>query len=178
MIMSVTLPGARAERQAAWIKGGRVMSNRSDDAKLIFAAYTHYRRWISALLPTVIPDVDVSYQQLNVLYFVRVENASMADIARTLGVAPTVITGLVDRLEARGMIRRESHPSDRRRIQLVLTERGNEISTQVERAITERIESQIALLDADERTHLREGLVLFGRVMSELESQLQQTTTD
>ena len=150
------------------------MSNRSDDAKLIFAAYTHYRRWITSLIPTVIPDVDVSYQQLNVLYYVRVEDASMADIARTLGVAPTVITGLVDRLEARGLIRRESHPNDRRRIQLVLTERGHEISTQVEQAVAARIEAQVEQLDAGEQEHLREGLVLLGQLMIDLEAQIQQ----
>lgn len=145
---------------------------RSDDAKLIFSAITHYRRWISLLIPTVIPDVDVSYQQLNVLYYVRVEDASMAEIARVLGVAPTVITGLVDRLESRDLIRREPHPTDRRRIQLVLTERGIEISTLVESAIADRIEQQIGTLAADQQQHLRDGLLLFGKLTADLEHQL------
>lgn len=148
------------------------MASRSDDAKLIFSAIAHYRRWISLLIPTVIPDVDVSYQQLNVLYYVRVEDASMAEMARVLGVAPTVITGLVDRLEARGLIRRESHPSDRRRIQLVLTERGDEISKLVETAIASRIEQQIGSLDADQQRHLRDGLTLFEQLTTNLEDQL------
>lgn len=151
---------------------------RSDDAKLIFAAITHYRRWIGLLIPTVIPDVDVSYQQLNVLYFVRVEDASMADIARVLGVAPTVITGLVDRLEVRGLIRREPHPTDRRRIQLVLTERGIEISSMVEQAVASRIEQQISTLDAGQQQRLRDGLVLFGQLTSDLEDQLSSEIDD
>jgi len=146
------------------------MGARSEDTKLIFSAITHYRRWISTLLPTIIPDVDISYQQLNVLYYVRVENASMADIARVLGVAPTVITGLVDRLEARGLIRRESHPTDRRRIQLVLTERGTAISQQVEKEIARRIEEQVSALDAEQQRHLREGLELFERLVVDLEA--------
>jgi DNA-binding MarR family transcriptional regulator len=146
------------------------MGARSEDTKLIFSAITHYRRWISTLLPTIIPDVDISYQQLNVLYYVRVENASMADIARVLGVAPTVITGLVDRLEARGLIRRESHPTDRRRIQLVLTERGTAISERVEKEIAQRIEAQVSVLDADQQHHLREGLELFERLVVDLEA--------
>ena len=151
---------------------------RSDDAKLIFAAITHYRRWIGLLIPTVIPDVDVSYQQLNVLYFVRVEDASMADIARVLGVAPTVITGLVDRLEVRGLIRREPHPTDRRRIQLVLTERGIEISSMVEQAVASRIEQQISTLDAGQQQRLRDGLLLFGQLTSDLEQQLSSEIDD
>ncbi len=144
---------------------------RSVDAKLIFSSFTHYRRWINSLIPVVIPDVDVSPQQLNVLYYVRTENASMADIARVLGVAPTVITGLVDRLEARGLIRRESHPSDRRRIQLVLTERGHEISTQVEAAVTAGIQRQAQTLDAEQQQHLGEGLRLLETLMTDLEAQ-------
>jgi DNA-binding MarR family transcriptional regulator len=147
------------------------MVDRSEDTKLIFSAITHYRRWLSMLIPTIIPEVDVSYQQLNVLYYVRAEDASMADIARVLGVAPTVITGLVDRLESRGLIRRESHSTDRRRIQLVLTEQGHEISQRVEREITARIAKQIGLLPPERQEHLREGLMLFEQLTTELEGQ-------
>lgn len=150
------------------------MSSRSGDAKLIFSAYTHYRRWLASLIPTVIPDIEVSYQQLNVLYYVRVEDASMADIARMLGVAPTVITGLVDRLESRGLIRREAHPSDRRRIQLVLTEQGREISEQVEQAITSRIEKQVSALDTEQKQQLRGGMQLFDDLMRELEAEVRR----
>jgi DNA-binding MarR family transcriptional regulator len=147
------------------------MVDRSEDTKLIFSAITHYRRWLSMLIPTIIPEVDVSYQQLNVLYYVRAEDASMADIARVLGVAPTVITGLVDRLESLGLIRRESHPTDRRRIQLVLTEKGLEISQRVEREITARIEKQVGLLPPERQDNLREGLRLFEQLTTELEGQ-------
>jgi DNA-binding MarR family transcriptional regulator len=137
---------------------------------LIFSAITHYRRWQAQLLPSIVPDIDISYQQLNVLYLVRTGGASMADMARYLGVAPTVITGLVDRLESRGLIRREAHPSDRRRIQLVLTERGHEVSVQVEEAIASRIERQVQLLGESERAQLRTGLELFERLTIDLES--------
>lgn len=151
-------------------KGSLAVSARVDDSHLIFSAITHYRRWQTQLIPSIVPDIEISYQQLNVLYLVRTENTSMADMARYLGVAPTVITGLVDRLEARGLIRRDAHPSDRRRIQLVLTERGNQVSTQVEKAIASRIERQVQLLDETERAHLRAGLELFERLTIELEA--------
>lgn len=150
------------------------MGVRSEDTQLIFSAITHYRRWIGALLPTIIPDVDLSYQQINVLYYVRAEDASMADIARTLGVAPTVITGLVDRLEVRGLIRREPHSSDRRRIQLVLTDRGREISDRVEEGIATRIEQHVAALDPDQQQHLLEGLMLFEQLTTALDEQVAQ----
>jgi DNA-binding MarR family transcriptional regulator len=150
------------------------VSDRIDDSRLIFSAITHYRRWQAQLLPSIVPDVEISYQQLNVLYLVRTGGASMAAMARMLGVAPTVITGLVDRLESRGLIRREAHSSDRRRIQLVLTERGNEISVQVEKAVASRIERQVQLLSDADRVQLRAGLELFERLTIELESSLRQ----
>lgn len=146
------------------------MDARNDEPRLIFSAVTHYRRWMALLIPSIVPDIDISLQQLNVLYLVRSAGASMADMARVLGVAPTVITGLVDRLEARGLIRREAHATDRRRIQLVLTERGTEISTQVEEAVASRIERQVALLDPLQQEHLRTGLELLQKLVIDLEA--------
>ena len=151
-------------------KGVAIVDDRVDDSRLIFSAITHYRRWQTQLIPSIVPDVEISYQQLNVLYLVRVDNASMAEMARLLGVAPTVITGLVDRLESRGLIRRQAHPTDRRRIQLVLTERGNEISVQVEEAVASRIERQVQLLDRSDRERLRSGLELFEQLTIDLEA--------
>jgi DNA-binding MarR family transcriptional regulator len=141
-----------------------------DDSRLIFSIVTHYRRWLTHLIPSIVPDVEISYQQLNVLYLVRTGGASMADMARYLGVAPTVITGLVDRLESRGLIRREPHPSDRRRIQLVLTERGNEISVHVEEVIASHIEQRLSQMDAAQRQQLRAGLELLDHLLFDLES--------
>lgn len=151
-------------------KGVLTVSDRTDESRLIFSAITHYRRWLTQLIPSIVPDVNISYQQINVLYLVRTDNASMADIARMLGVAPTVITGLVDRLEARGLIRREAFPTDRRRIQLVLTDRGREVSEQIEEAVVSRIEHQVRLLDETSQLHLREGLEVFERLMIDLEA--------
>jgi DNA-binding MarR family transcriptional regulator len=41
---------------------------------------------------------------------------SMKDLAHEVGVSPAVLTGLVDRLEEKGWVRREHSPTDRRSI--------------------------------------------------------------
>jgi DNA-binding MarR family transcriptional regulator len=46
---------------------------------------------------------------------------TMKDLAHTLGVSPAVLTGVVDRLEEKGWIRRQLHPSDRRSTVIVPT---------------------------------------------------------
>ncbi|MCA9861049.1 MAG: MarR family transcriptional regulator [Thermomicrobiales bacterium] len=151
------------------------MVTRTEDVQLIFSTIAQYRRWVAAEIPGIVPDTDVSYQQINVLYLVRTANASMADMARALNVAPTVITGLVDRLETRGLISRQPHPTDRRRVQLVLTERGNEISQQVEEAVSARINEQIAKLSPSDQQKLREGLRLLQSVTAQLEQSVEST---
>jgi DNA-binding MarR family transcriptional regulator len=46
------------------------------------------------------------------------------EVGRRLGVTSAASTGIVDRLESRGHIRRAPHPGDRRRIEVSITESG------------------------------------------------------
>ena len=46
------------------------------------------------------------------------------EIARRLGLATPTVTRAATRMEAAGLLRREPHPSDRRLVRLVLTERA------------------------------------------------------
>jgi DNA-binding MarR family transcriptional regulator len=48
----------------------------------------------------------------------------MRELAVRLKCDPSNITGLVDRLEARGLVERQPHPADRRVRYLVLTSAG------------------------------------------------------
>ncbi len=48
----------------------------------------------------------------------------IAAIGQQLGLTPSTMTGLVDRLEEQGFLRRERHPSDRRATVLRLTRKG------------------------------------------------------
>ena len=46
---------------------------------------------------------------------------SMKDLAQEVGVSPAVLTGLVDRLEEKGLARRQHSPTDRRSIVIIPT---------------------------------------------------------
>ena len=48
----------------------------------------------------------------------------IAAIGQQLGLTPSTMTGLVDRLEEQGFLRRERHPRDRRATVLRLTRKG------------------------------------------------------
>jgi DNA-binding MarR family transcriptional regulator len=53
---------------------------------------------------------------------------SAGDLARTLHVHPSTLTGIIQRLESRGLLRRLSDPSDARRVQLELTAKGRRLT--------------------------------------------------
>lgn len=64
----------------------------------------------------------------------------IAALGQQLGLTPSTMTGLVDRLEEQGYLRREAHPSDRRATVLRLTRKG-------ETAFQREVEFYRALLD-------------------------------
>lgn len=66
------------------------------------------------------------------------------------------ITGIADRLEARGLVSREPDPADRRVKALALTPRGRRARNELERTV--RGSPVMAGLSASERTTLRELL--------------------
>jgi DNA-binding MarR family transcriptional regulator len=64
----------------------------------------------------------------------------IAAIGQQLGLTPSTMTGLVDRLEEQGFLNREAHPRDRRATVLRLTRKG-------EAAFRREVDFYRALLD-------------------------------
>ena len=63
--------------------------------------------------------------------------ASMRALAACLRSDPSNITGLVDRLEAKGLVERQPDPDDRRVKALVLTDAGRQARATLRRTIAE-----------------------------------------
>lgn len=85
------------------------------------------------------------------------EPMPMSELARKLDCDNSNITGIVDRLESRGLIARSPSPEDRRVKLLVLTKEGEELrSLGVERFTTPA--PGIAALTKDEQRTLRDLL--------------------
>jgi DNA-binding MarR family transcriptional regulator len=75
--------------------------------------------------PTVAAELDLSPAQCHVLHLVEPGRpVSMGQLADTLSCDASNVTGLVDRLESRGLVRREPSDSDRRVKVLALTPAG------------------------------------------------------
>jgi DNA-binding MarR family transcriptional regulator len=76
---------------------------------------------------------DISPSQFNVLNLLygTPEGMSQSDLSRLLIMHRSNATGLIDRLERRLLVRRESHPSDRRAYRVVITPAGADLLNQI-----------------------------------------------
>lgn len=69
-----------------------------------------------------------------------------SELAAAVGVSRPTLTSLVDGLEQAGLVRRVPVPTDRRGIQLELTDAGREATARAEHALTRRL---LELIDGD-----------------------------
>ncbi len=79
---------------------------------------------------------------------------TMSQLAEALGVALPNATGIVNRLEERGLLDRRDDPSDRRLVRVELTDDGRRFIGDLEAARRERMSRLIAELDPEQRERL------------------------
>ena len=114
-----------------------------------------------AALPPLAADLELSPAQCHVLHLIEPDRPlPMGQLAETLACDASNVTGLVDRLESRGLVRRRPSAGDRRVKVLVLTRTGSRLRA----VLLERMTSTPAAL---ERLSLREQRALV-RILSRL----------
>jgi DNA-binding MarR family transcriptional regulator len=86
----------------------------------------------------------------------------MGELGATLGLAKSSLTGLVDRTERNGLVRREQDPQDMRAVRVALTAQGRRLAEQFYVETCKRVEKLPAALSAAERDALA-GLL--GRII-------------
>ena len=86
-------------------------------------------------------------------------------------MTPAVITGVIDRLEKRDLVRREPDPDDRRRLRLALTDTGLTASADVERALIGDLTAQLAIASPGDLAEFGRALDLLQRTFTALEEQ-------
>ena len=125
-------------------------------------------RWIQTQ-STDDGDHDLSMRQLSALQHIDGTDTTLGDVARSLNVTPAVVTGLIDRLERRGYVRRVGSQFDRRRVHIELTTAGEDVRDQAEGQLAARLEELIARLSPDEISSLEDGLRVMEKVLTALE---------
>jgi DNA-binding MarR family transcriptional regulator len=82
----------------------------------------------------------------------------MAELAQCFGVEKATLTGLVDRAEQRGLVRRSPVPGDRRALRVTLTDTGRQAATAFHAEATEELDHLLSPLAPRDREHLRRAM--------------------
>jgi DNA-binding MarR family transcriptional regulator len=127
-------------------------------------------RWAESRVTQAASDVKLSLRQLSALSMIEDENTTLGDVARKLMVTPAVVTGLIDRLERRGYVRRINSTGDRRRVLLSLTDEGRAAAESAQQFLISELEVALGKLSADDLKALDRALQLLKPVARELES--------
>ncbi|RZQ59730.1 MarR family winged helix-turn-helix transcriptional regulator [Amycolatopsis suaedae] len=97
-------------------------------------------------------------QQGQVLCVLMAQPYGMTELGATLGLAKSSLTGLVDRMVARGLVRRTPDPLDGRAVQVALTEEGSELVEVFYAETCKRVEALADGLGDGDRGRLAELL--------------------
>ena len=112
------------------------------------------RRVLSSILQQADAELavhDLTYVQWLPLYKLMLcGETTSASLARDLGIDPAAVTRALDRLESKGMLRRERSTADRRVVHLVLTDAGREIAAKVPQALASVLNAHLTGFSHDE----------------------------
>jgi DNA-binding MarR family transcriptional regulator len=105
---------------------------------------------------------DLSLTATRLLGVLRDREPTMHALGRHLGLDKSSISGLVDRAERRGLVRRSPSMTDRRALQVSITQSGLQLADIIATRFAERVEVLVGdLRDSDRRrlTHLATRIV-------------------
>jgi DNA-binding MarR family transcriptional regulator len=107
---------------------------------------------VSAHFTTTVAGLDLAPAQARALHELDLDRPiSMRELAERLKSDPSNLTGLIDRLEARGLVERRPDPTDRRIKGLALTAAGAQLRKQLFARLYSAPPSVAALSDKDQR---------------------------
>jgi len=104
---------------------------------------------------------DISLSQFRTLAFInQYPGASLSEVAEFIGLTLPSMSRMVEGLVARDLVRRETHPRDRRRLTLSLTQQGLAM-LKTARAATQRfLAERLAASSASERAVVAQAMLL------------------
>jgi MarR family transcriptional regulator, organic hydroperoxide resistance regulator len=111
------------------------------------------------VLAAELVDLDLTASEINALAnLADGRGRTISELGKAVGVRPTTLTSVLDRLERRGHITRGSRPGDRRVVVVELTSDGRKAATTVRESITGIERRALGGLPAGEMAVFRQAL--------------------
>ena len=96
----------------------------------------------------------LSLVQVRLLGILRDREPGMFAVATFLNLDKSSVSGLVDRAERRGLVRRTTTPEDRRTVRVALTEQGRQLTQKVAKQVEQELSSLVEGLSEANRRRL------------------------
>jgi DNA-binding MarR family transcriptional regulator len=112
-----------------------------------------------AVLNRLSAEYDLSLTQLRVLAILRDRRLRMTVLANFLGLEKSTMSGLVDRAENRGLLRRESSDADGRAVDVSLSAAGHKLGKRIYRDVAAALAPMTGALNSAEQRRLAALLV-------------------
>jgi DNA-binding MarR family transcriptional regulator len=88
----------------------------------------------------------------------RLDGAAIGAIARAVHLSQPTVSGVLDRLEGRGLVRRERSERDRRSVIVTVTEKGEKLLRESPSLLQDRFREELSRLEGWERYWLLSAL--------------------
>src|SRR6476620_3418698 len=147
------------------------LSNGSRHDSQAESVHTAVRTVVRSLLSVDDSMMDLPLRQLKVCMSLYRRSRAMSDIGRELGLSPSAVTQVSDRLERRGLIERVSQDEDRRVRKLRLTRKGQQLVRSREEKQLRRIAAALEPLAQNEIDQLMSGLEILTRSCTSTENE-------
>ncbi|HUI00131.1 MAG TPA: MarR family transcriptional regulator [Nitrososphaerales archaeon] len=122
-----------------------------ETSSVLLTILSSQRRILDAMSSSASED-DLTLQQFAMLRLVgRAGPLPMNKLSEELRVSPPNITGIVDRLEKKGLVKRVESQADRRTKEIHLTETGNVVLRRVRKGYTEALQESLDALTPEEQ---------------------------
>lgn len=133
-----------------------------DKAELIKEVLELQQR-LNQLLEQAAPDnwinLNLTIAQLKSLFFIVNEGSTNSrKLASALGVTPSNVTGIIDRLVDQGLVSRQENPKDRRMLLLQATDKGKDTLANLKQSKTSHMSEVLACVGTEELSILAWGL--------------------
>ncbi len=98
---------------------------------------------------------DLSLTQLRMLGILRDRQVRIGRLVDFLGLEKSTVTGLIDRAEKRGLLRRVRSAADRRVVEVTLSTEGLDLAERLAAEVADRLRPRLAVLTSDEGETMR-----------------------
>jgi DNA-binding MarR family transcriptional regulator len=109
---------------------------------------------------------DLSLREVGLLLRLPAEGLTLTQLAQREGISPSTLTGMVDRLEERGLVQRERHGEDRRMVWVKPTALTQSHLNAWRRILEATLGEALKAMPVESRRALRAGLEAMVRILT------------